>query len=64
MNTLRKKLRKKIPFIIASKKIKYVGINPTKNVRWVPVAHTCNHSYLGGKDQKNQGLKPAWANSS
>jgi hypothetical protein len=29
----------------------------------VPVAHTCNPSYSGGRDQKDCGLKPAWANS-
>jgi hypothetical protein len=28
------------------------------------VAHTCNHSYLGGRDQEDHGSKPAWANSS
>jgi hypothetical protein len=31
---------------------------------WVPVAHTCNPSYSGSKDQEDQGSKPAWANSS
>jgi hypothetical protein len=29
----------------------------------VPVAHTYNPSYLGGKDQEEQGLKPAQAKS-
>jgi hypothetical protein len=28
-----------------------------------PVAHTCNPSYSGGRDQEDGGLKPAWANS-
>jgi hypothetical protein len=28
------------------------------------VAHTCNPSYSGGRDQEDCGLKPAWANSS
>jgi hypothetical protein len=28
------------------------------------VAHTCNLSYRGGRDQENHGSKPAWANSS
>jgi hypothetical protein len=28
------------------------------------VAHTCNPSYSGGRDQEDQGAKPAWANSS
>jgi hypothetical protein len=26
-------------------------------------AHTCNLSYWGGRDQKNHGSRPAWANS-
>jgi hypothetical protein len=30
---------------------------------WVLVAHACNPSYLGGRDQEDRGLKPAWANS-
>jgi hypothetical protein len=29
-----------------------------------PVAHTCNPSYSGGRDQEDHGLKPAWASSS
>jgi hypothetical protein len=28
------------------------------------VAHTCNPSYSGGRDQEDGGLKPARANSS
>jgi hypothetical protein len=31
---------------------------------WAPVAHACNPSYSGGRDQKNRSLKPAWVNSS
>jgi hypothetical protein len=27
------------------------------------VAHTCNPSYLGGRDQEDQGSKPAQSNS-
>jgi hypothetical protein len=30
----------------------------------VPVAHACNSSYSGGRDQEDRGSKPAWANSS
>jgi hypothetical protein len=30
----------------------------------VPVAHSCNPSYSGGRDQEDHGLKPAQANSS
>jgi hypothetical protein len=29
----------------------------------VPVAHTCNPSYSGGREQEDCGLKPAWENS-
>jgi hypothetical protein len=28
------------------------------------VAHTCNPSYSGGRDQEDHGSKPAWVNSS
>jgi hypothetical protein len=28
------------------------------------VAHTCNPSYSGGRDEEDHGSKPAWANSS
>jgi hypothetical protein len=27
------------------------------------VAHACNPSYPGGRDQKDHGSKPAWGNS-
>jgi hypothetical protein len=30
----------------------------------VPVAHACNLSYSGSRDQEDYGWKPAWANSS
>jgi hypothetical protein len=33
-------------------------------VCWVPVAHACDLSYSGGRDQEDHGSKPAWANSS
>jgi hypothetical protein len=26
-------------------------------------SHTCNPSFSGGRDQKDQGSNPAWANS-
>jgi hypothetical protein len=35
-----------------------------KQLRWVPVAHACNPSYSGGRDQEDHVLKPAWANNS
>jgi hypothetical protein len=30
---------------------------------WASVAHACNPSYLGGRDQEERGSKPACANS-
>jgi hypothetical protein len=39
--------------------------NGTEKKRsWVLVAHACNPSYSGGRDQEGCGLKPTWANSS
>jgi hypothetical protein len=32
--------------------------------RWAPMAHTCNRSYSGGRDQEDCNLRPAWVNSS
>jgi hypothetical protein len=33
---------------------------PKSNLKeLVPVAHTCNPSYSGGRDQEEQGMKPA-----
>jgi hypothetical protein len=32
-----------------------------KKKKWVPVAHTCNPGYSGGRDQEDHG-KPAWVN--
>jgi hypothetical protein len=29
------------------------------NTCWVPVAHACNPSYLGGRDQEGGDLKPS-----
>jgi hypothetical protein len=36
----------------------------TSKNSWAPVAHTCNPSYSGGRDQEHQCSKPAGANSS
>jgi hypothetical protein len=33
-------------------------------VGWVPVAHTCNPNYSGGRDQEDCSSKPAQENSS
>jgi hypothetical protein len=30
---------------------------------WAPVAHACNPTYCGGRDQEDRGLKPIQANS-
>jgi hypothetical protein len=36
-----------------------------KDDRWALVAHICNPSYSGQKeDQEDHGSKPSWANSS
>jgi hypothetical protein len=32
-------------------------------MRWAPVAHACNPSYLGDRDQEDQGSKPVQENS-
>jgi hypothetical protein len=34
-----------------------------ENASWAQVAHTCNASYSGGRDQEDHGSKPAQANS-
>jgi hypothetical protein len=31
---------------------------------WVPMAHACNPSYSGSRDQEDHGPKQAWPNSS
>jgi hypothetical protein len=38
--------------------------NNTEQKRLVLVTHTCNPSYLGGRDQEDHRSKQAWANSS
>jgi hypothetical protein len=35
-----------------------------KKINWGLVAHACNPSYSGGRDQEDRGSKPAWANCS
>jgi hypothetical protein len=30
-----------------------------KILGWVPVAHACNPSYSGGRDEEDRGSKPA-----
>jgi hypothetical protein len=41
-----------------------IGTLSQKKISGVPVAHTCNPSYSGGRDQEDNGSKPARANSS
>jgi hypothetical protein len=36
----------------------------TEEISWALVVHTCNPTYLGGRDQENQGSRPEEANSS
>jgi hypothetical protein len=40
-----------------------MGTNLKEITFWVPVAHACNPSYSGGRDQDDHGSKPALANS-
>jgi hypothetical protein len=54
-------LHNNVQLFCVNKKIKL--IKSTKDLKngnqvWVPVAHTYNPSYLGGRDQKDCGLKP------
>jgi hypothetical protein len=46
-----------------TKQLKTINLQRGK-VCWVLVAHTCNPSYSGGRNQEDHGLKPAQANSS
>jgi hypothetical protein len=32
--------------------------------KWMLVAHACNPSYSGSRDQEDHGSQPAWGNSS
>jgi hypothetical protein len=45
---------------------KYLRYNPIKiyKIRLGVVAHACNPSYSGGRDQEDRGSRPALANSS
>jgi hypothetical protein len=38
------------------------GLFKKEKVSRVPMVHDCNPSYSGGKDQEDQGSRPAWAN--
>jgi hypothetical protein len=39
-------------------------LNLEMRTNWLgPVTHTCNASYSGGRDQEDQGLRPAWEKS-
>jgi hypothetical protein len=41
--------------------IKRDPISKITNINWALVAHACNPSYIGGRDQKDESLKPALA---
>jgi hypothetical protein len=50
-------------------KVKALSSSPVPHTHthtngWAPVVHTCNPSYLGGRDQEDWSSKPAQANSS
>jgi regulator of replication initiation timing len=53
----KKKKKKKRPYLKDKLKAKGLG-------SWVLMAHICNPSYSGGRDQEDQCLKLAWVNSS
>jgi ribosomal protein S21 len=38
-------------------------LRPEEKYCWTPVAHACNPSYSGGKDQEARSSKPPGANS-
>jgi hypothetical protein len=38
--------------------------NKKQRISWAPMAHACNHSYSGSRDQEDCSSKPAQANSS
>jgi hypothetical protein len=44
--------------------LKYILIVQEGFASWVPVAHTYNPSYSGGRNQEDHGLRTAWAKSS
>jgi hypothetical protein len=45
--------------------LKVIPIYLALNIKWswVLVAHACNPNYSEGRDQKNPGSRPVWANS-
>jgi hypothetical protein len=47
--------------IVSVFKYKVIFIGQNKERSWVLVAHTCNPSYLIGRDQEDLGSKPAQA---
>jgi hypothetical protein len=57
-----------ILYLISTCKITELDPNLSPHIKinssWVPVAHACNPSYSGGRNQKDYGSKPAQANSS
>jgi hypothetical protein len=44
--------------------ISALGVHTNLIYSWAPVAHTCDPSYSGGRDQEDHGSKPACAKSS
>jgi hypothetical protein len=41
-----------------------MSVLPKKKVNQAPVAHACNPSYSGRRDQEDHVPNPTWANSS
>jgi hypothetical protein len=42
----------------------YINLQYKNKLTQAPVAHTCNPSYSGGRDQEDRGSKPAQENTS
>jgi hypothetical protein len=58
---------KRLKIFCTGKKTIRVKREPTeeeKNLSWALVAHDCNPSYSGGRDQEDCSSKPAWTNNS
>jgi hypothetical protein len=51
-------------YVYENRTVKPVEIVLRMGESWVLVAHACNPSYSGGRDQEDCGLRPAQENSS
>jgi hypothetical protein len=44
--------------------LSYIHLNIYAYISWALVAHSCNPSYSGGRDQEDHSSKPSQANNS